>query len=205
MSILSSKNSKKVHSKAMFLMKHNHFQHICLEEEGPFPRATQPFFKTVNKFAIVKKPFFKEHMMGCSSTHFPHQDKKNYYKTSQHLFSMKIIFLRNIVIKVVQHISFKKNHLFVEHCITISQWVNAYYNVIKICQKAIIFNTCLNLIHHGEDLKKILWWKFVSGNDLHHNQPLCCQIDAHMNDSIINCNAFVMKQFLCKIVIILKI
>ncbi len=41
-------------------------------------------------------------------------------------------------------------------------------------------------MHHGKYFLKKISGKFVINGGLHPNLPLCCEIGAHMNNSIIN-------------------
>jgi hypothetical protein len=62
----------------------------------------------------------------------------------------------------------------------------------KKCHKVPIFNTCSNLMHHGGYLENILWLKFLINDGLHLNLPLCYEIVAHMNNSILMWNRFLV-------------
>jgi hypothetical protein len=40
-------------------------------------------------------------------------------------------------------------------------------------------------MHHGGYFKKVVWFEFAINDGLHPNLSLCCEISAHMNNSII--------------------
>jgi hypothetical protein len=72
-------------------------------------------------------------------------------------------YLNNCVIKL--HI---KLHVHQKH----------YYKVV-------VFSIYLNLMHHGGYFKNVVWFEFATNDGLHLNISLCCEISAHMNNSII--------------------
>jgi hypothetical protein len=55
----------------------------------------------------------------------------------------------------------------------------------KNCHILTIFSTYSSFMHYGENLKNNFQWNFVIDDGLCPNLALCCEINAHMNDIIV--------------------
>jgi hypothetical protein len=68
--------------------------------------------------------------------------------------------------------------------------MNTCYNVQNNCHNLTIFNTYLSFMHHGGNLDKNNSKKFCSRYDSCPNLELCCEINTHMNDIIVQKKLF---------------
>jgi hypothetical protein len=55
----------------------------------------------------------------------------------------------------------------------------------KNCHILTIFRTYLSFMHHGEYLENNFQWNFVIDDSLYPNVTLCCEMNTHMNDIIV--------------------
>jgi hypothetical protein len=58
----------------------------------------------------------------------------------------------------------------------------------KNCHNLTIFDNYSNFMHHGENLENTFHQNFVIDDGLCPNLALCCEINAHMNDRIVQQN-----------------
>jgi hypothetical protein len=64
-------------------------------------------------------------------------------------------------------------------------WMHVTMTYTKNYDNLIIFSTYPSFMHNGRNLKNNFHWNFVIDDCLYPNLPLCCEINAHMNDIIV--------------------